>query len=109
MSNSNKTRAEQLMDQRAYLPQEASPRMVRSVSQHRREMLQEDFERGDYREMGEFSRWPDFRRDEEMAPIYRKRENATGLTAAGHVATNSKGLRKMAQQSLSSGPVGSSG
>lgn len=107
MANSSKTRAEQLLDQREFLPPEASPRMVRSVSQHRRELLEEEFERGDYREMGEYARWPEFRRHEEMSPIYRKREDASGLTVAGRVASNSSGLRKMAQQALSSGPVGS--
>jgi hypothetical protein len=107
MANTNKTRAEQLMEQRHALPPEASPRMVRSVSQFRRENLEDEFTRGEYREMGEYARWPEFRRNDEVSPIYRKREDASGLTAVGRVSSSGKGLRKMAQQALSAGPVGS--
>lgn len=109
MPNYNKTRAEQLLEQRAALPPEASPNVVRSVSQHRRDMLEEQFERGEIREQGEFAHWPEFRRFDEVSPIYRKRDESVGLSSMGRVASNSHGFRKQAQQALSGSSATSSG
>lgn len=51
----SKTRAEEIIDQKRFLPPEVTNRMARGVSEERREILQQETERGLFREQGSLS------------------------------------------------------
>ncbi len=78
----NKTRAEELADARSNAPEVSVP-MYKSVSDFRKGTLQDEVERGVYREGG-------------SANVPRTRGVPTGPTQAGVVAHNGSGLRKFA-------------
>lgn len=90
-----KTRAEELLEIRENLPPLASSRMVRQVSQHRREGLEDEFEQGAYREYPLESAYKTVSKFGKELP--------TGPTSAGFAVGSSKGFLKSAQAALTGG------
>jgi hypothetical protein len=90
--NDHKTRAEELLDHRYDLPPEVTPHMARSVSEERRERLEQETESGHFREAGALP--------QNYRIVGSDADQYSGPSAAGFVSHNGQSIFKAAQSSL---------
>jgi hypothetical protein len=93
MQNNHRTRAEELLERRGNLPPEVSDHMVKSVSEQRREYLEDEVNAGYYREKGSYP-------IAYSGPSFEKRAHTQ--TQAGVITHSGQGLFKRANSGLTS-------
>lgn len=100
-----KTRAEQIMEFNKRAAPKATPQMAKQVSQARRETLEDEFEKGMYRD----HEAPNYNPADQSYLYKELKDEGVGVTVAGNAISSLNIIQKSAQAALFGSGAGSTG